>query len=452
MKVTARGRISIGLIVSAVLLILVLAADLRTNQSYQQEANQLNTDRQIESTAASLLSIVLNAETGQRGYVITGNASYLAPYYAALLTLNTTDASLGSLVSGSANLTGYYTQLQPAISAKFAEMNRTVYLRQTEGFSAAQAVVDSNDGQVYMNEIRSLIADIINSNNVAVGQLESSTTELAADRLDFVYLLGLFGAFIIGFTYYALRQEFNREDLLLKKESQSRRQTELLQDILTHDIRNYNQISKSNAELLREEVNPEDVALVDSIIKSVDGSRDLIERTKTIAKIISTEQAALKEVELQPSIERAIALITKANPDKSLVVSWTSAETRSKVMADDLLDEVFVNVLSNAVKYTERVRVPVDISVEEVPDSVEGETNARGFAKVSITDYGKGVADAMKEKIFTRYQSSATGSGLGLSIVHALVVDRYSGRVRIFNRVSEDYTKGTRVEIWLPRA
>ena len=40
----------------------------------------------------------------------------------------------------------------------------------------------------------------------------------------------------------------------------------------------------------------------------------------------------------------------------------------------------------------------------------------------------------MKEKAFTRYQNSASGSGLGLSIVYTLVVDRYSGRVRVLDK------------------
>jgi signal transduction histidine kinase len=58
----------------------------------------------------------------------------------------------------------------------------------------------------------------------------------------------------------------------------------------------------------------------------------------------------------------------------------------------------------------------------------------------------------MKEKIFTRYLGTASGAGLGLSIVHALVVERYSGKVAITDRVEGDYTEGTKVEVWLLKA
>jgi CHASE3 domain sensor protein len=455
MKVHISRGVSIGFVVGIVMLLFIVGADYRTNQSYQQATDQLNKDRQIDNTAASLLTAVLNAETGQRGYVITGSASYLAPYEGALLAVNASDSVLKSLTAGDSNLTSDYVQLQPLISEKFQEMNETIVARQTQGFAAAQAIVATNVGETYTDQIRTAIASLISTNDGALTQLQSSTTQLAAERLDLVYVFGLFGTAVIVFTYYALRREFMKEETLLAKESRSRMQTQLLQDILTHDIRNYNQISKSNAEILRENVDAEQVPLVDSIIKAVDGSSGLIARTKTLAKITSSESTNLKAVELEESIGRSLSLIAKAYPAQSVALS-SLLEGESKVIADDLLDEVFVNVLSNAVKYTNSARVPIDITIEEgigTGHADESETSrVTPYLKVSITDHGKGIPEGMKEKVFTRYQNSATGSGLGMSIVYALVVDRYSGRVRILDRVAGDYSKGTSVEIWLRKA
>ena len=76
----------------------------------------------------------------------------------------------------------------------------------------------------------------------------------------------------------------------------------------------------------------------------------------------------------------------------------------------------------------------------------------RPYWKITFTDQGKGIPEKVKGKIFTRYLSTATGAGLGLSIVHALVVGRYSGKVLITDRVEGDYTKGTKVAVWLPKA
>ena len=267
--------------------------------------------------------------------------------------------------------------------------------------------------------------------------------------------LGIIGAVILVFTFYALRRHTMRESALMAKESESRRQTELLQDILTHDMRNYNQIAESNAEMLRDSLDPSQIPLVDAIIKAVNGSSDLIERTKMMSKIASGDRGHLKDVWLEDSINRSFSLTAKAYPAKTMVLP-SPLESRSKVVADDLLDEVFTNVLSNAIKYTDGSRVPIDIKLEEVvgtADKDDGKTGkARGFVKVSIVDGGKGIPDEMKKRAYTRYLDSASGSGLGLSIVHALVVDRYGGKVNISDRVKGDHTKGTSVEIWLPRA
>jgi signal transduction histidine kinase len=245
-----------------------------------------------------------------------------------------------------------------------------------------------------------------------------------------------------------------REESLLKKEMQSRKQAELLQDILAHDIRNFNQISRTSAEMLREMYGKgRALPLIDRIIKAVDGSSELIERTKKLAKIISVRDMELKEVDLEESIKRSLSLIEKANPSKEIRAS-VSLPGRSKVVADDLLDDVFTNILSNAVKYTSSARVPIEIKLEETPatkSKAEG-VPRRGYLKVSISDRGKGIPDSLKDKVFTRYHEAASGSGLGLSIVHALVVDRYSGLVQISNRLKNDSTKGTIVEIWLPKS
>lgn len=69
----------------------------------------------------------------------------------------------------------------------------------------------------------------------------------------------------------------------------------------------------------------------------------------------------------------------------------------------------------------------------------------------ALWDRGRGIPDGLKEGAFKRYLETAKGSGLGLSIVYALVTDRYGGRVALKNRVKGDFTKGTTAEIWLPR-
>ncbi len=223
----------------------------------------------------------------------------------------------------------------------------------------------------------------------------------------------------------------------------------LLQDILTHDIRNYNQITRANAELLQNSVSDEkSKRFVDSIEKAVDGSTDLIQKARMLADMTSGESVVLTAVSLRESLERSLSLVKSAFPEKRVEVSIGDID-HPEVIADSLLDQVFVNIFSNAVKNTDGSEVPIGVEVEAKEES--DKSLVRRFWKVSISDHGRGIPDESKPGVFTRYLGTTKGRGLGLSIVRALVVDRYSGKIELRNRVEGDYTKGTVVEIWLPR-
>jgi signal transduction histidine kinase len=237
------------------------------------------------------------------------------------------------------------------------------------------------------------------------------------------------------------------ESELRQAEGRSRRMAEVAQDILAHDIRNYNQVAMLSAESLEEVLtDQQSKEQLRSVLGAIRGSTSLIDKTRELGHILSQKEVTLVPFGLNDSLVRALSLIRQANPDRELDV--TSEISGGNVLADDLLDEVFVNILSNAVKYTDGKGVPIEISLEEV-DADFG--TPRKFWKLTITDHGKGMAKLKKDN-FIRYSASETGSGLGLSIVHALVVNRYSGHLRFRDRVEGDLTKGTAVEVWLPKA
>ena len=242
-----------------------------------------------------------------------------------------------------------------------------------------------------------------------------------------------------------------RDEIDLRiKEERSRRDAELMQDILAHDIRNYNQVIKLNGEVLQEKLEDRELrGFVGSILHAADGSSNLIQKAKTLSKLMSQDKVPLHGVDLGQSLENALSLVRQANPAR--VMETIPRLPAATVLADELLDEAFVNILSNAVEYTEGTKVPIDLRLEE-GEGPHGNGGKADYWKVSITDQGRGIPDERKQLISRRHLDSAKGSGLGLSIVRALVVDRYSGRLELKNRIEGDYKKGTSVEIWLPKA
>lgn len=254
-------------------------------------------------------------------------------------------------------------------------------------------------------------------------------------------------------------------------EQQITTQSRLLQDILAHDIRNYNQIIELAAELLADilEGNPKADVPLASLRKAIEGSTELLEKTKKLGKVLAQENPKLTPTNLVLSIERSIALVKDSNAEKDINVNQFDIPVAvgASVLADDLIDEIFTNLFLNSVKYTEgndvNIKVKIDHVIEhpklqqrspiqQINDSISSGVLHSPYWKVSISDEGKGIPDETKSKVFARYLDRARGTGLGMSIVHALVIERYKGKVTLRNRISEDYTRGTIIEIWLPEA
>jgi len=122
-----------------------------------------------------LLGALQDAETGQRGYIITGRDDYLEPYSAALKGVGQTFDALRKLTADNPNQQRRLDVLQPQIAAKLEELKHAIDLRRDKGFEAASAVVLSGKGKQTMDDIRQGIA--------AMDQEESSLLKQRDQRV-----------------------------------------------------------------------------------------------------------------------------------------------------------------------------------------------------------------------------------------------------------------------------
>lgn len=116
------------------------------------------------------------------------------------------------------------------------------------------------------------------------------------------------------------------------------------------------------------------------------------------------------------------------------------------VKANDLLIDVFENILINAVKYNERPIVEILIKFSKIKK--EGSK----FLKMEFIDNGNGISDDQKEIIFERaYRAdkSTSGMGLGLSLVKK-IISLYNGEIWVEDKVQGDYSKGSNFIIIIP--
>ncbi len=117
--------------------------------------------RTLDETVARLV----DAETGQRGYLLTGDEAYLAPYFAAIKNLDQVISHLKDLTSDNPSQQQRIQNLEPLIDNKLAELQRTIDLRRKEGFATANAVVSGGSGKDWMDRIRTLAVEMASDEN-----------------------------------------------------------------------------------------------------------------------------------------------------------------------------------------------------------------------------------------------------------------------------------------------
>ncbi len=120
--------------------------------------------RQVESTHTvivsleNVLSLMKDAETGQRGFLITGNESYLLPYHAAQTGMDGEMSRLRRLTGGSAVHVDLLPRVEAQINSKLAELEETIRIRRERGFEPALAVVLTDRGRQVMDALRENLA------------------------------------------------------------------------------------------------------------------------------------------------------------------------------------------------------------------------------------------------------------------------------------------------------
>jgi hypothetical protein len=146
--------------------------------SVQTSMDQKDQSERIVYLMEQLVSQLKDAETGQRGYLLTGNTMYLEPYQRAVAKIQTTLRDLDILATNNRVLgNDRLGTLQELTEQKLDELQDTIRMRQHEGFDSAVNVVLSGRGKDLMDRIRDLIRTAIDTERAATLQ---ESTEVSA--------------------------------------------------------------------------------------------------------------------------------------------------------------------------------------------------------------------------------------------------------------------------------
>jgi len=223
-------------------------------------------------------------------------------------------------------------------------------------------------------------------------------------------------------------------------------------DLFAHDINNILNVILSSSALSTMYLNePESqneikemLNLINDQVKRgtslISNVRKLSELEKSVIPTQSTEACEF--------LNNSIVSLKKGFQVRDINIQVDSVDKKILVQANNLLEDVFGNILNNAVKYNDTPLVEILIKYsKEQRDEIN-------YIKFEFIDNGIGVLDNQKNIIFKegyKNDKGVRGMGFGLSLVKK-IIESYNGQIWVEDRIKNDYTKGSNFIILIPKA
>src|SRR5258708_1970015 len=157
MKWSIGSKIGSGFGLALAALVVVGAVSFSSTAKLIDSAEWVRHTHEVLNGLDEVLSGMKDAETGQRGYIITGEARYLEPYQGAREAVEQKKKYLRELTADNPIQQQRLTTLEPLANSKFAELQETIDLRRTKGFAPAEQMVLTDKGKNAMDSIRKLV-------------------------------------------------------------------------------------------------------------------------------------------------------------------------------------------------------------------------------------------------------------------------------------------------------
>ncbi|MCM2291595.1 CHASE3 domain-containing protein [Allorhizobium sp. BGMRC 0089] len=421
--------------------------------------NAVVTEQAIRRTSADLMQTLTNAETGQRGFLLTLDTAYLTPYKEAIKEVSAQMEALIAITPPQDERKAEMTGLKNLVHAKLEELAKTIVMANNGEVADALTEVRSGYGKKLMDQNRAILDHIRDISDRKMN--EAITRQLAVNTMLTWFGLGVAlailavvgGAILIVLDHVKDLSRARREveDLNQGLEERVQERTEdLIQAnqeiqrfayIITHDLRApLVNIMGFTAELETalkalqtyvladgKDLSPQDIedarlAAAEDLPEAIDfirsSTRKMDGLINAILKISRDGRRQLKPepFELKEAIEATAASVHHQISDNG---GETLIEAGDLTIISDRLslEQILGNLFDNAIKYKSHDR-PLQLGVTA---TAEG----RHFVRIEIADNGRGIAKEDHERIFELFrrsgQQNQVGEGIGLAHVRSLV-------------------------------
>ncbi|MBE9200951.1 MULTISPECIES: response regulator [unclassified Nodularia (in: cyanobacteria)] len=214
-------KIAGGLGLASAILVLIGLVSYQNTKTYLEISNQQQKTLEKINIQEQLLSLMTDAETGQRGYILTGEKSYLEPYELAVTKITQQIQLLKTLTANQVNQPRQITTVETLIAARLAGIKQNIELRQNQGFEASLQVIKTNQGKNLMDDIREMINAMEQEEQERLQQQSLAARSSRRNTIMTVAIAICLCFIILAFVYYQIYREVSertRTEEILKKE------------------------------------------------------------------------------------------------------------------------------------------------------------------------------------------------------------------------------------------
>ncbi|MEE7450029.1 histidine kinase [Methylobacterium radiotolerans] len=453
-----------------VLLVLAgLAAAAAALASADADARSVHS-AEVRQAEARLFRIVQDAETGQRGYLITGNPAYLDPFTRAGRDLPGAEAHLRALTGDNAEQQARLDQLRPIIAGKVDELTRTIERMQAGDQAGALDIVRTNAGRDLTKRIQMIGAEF----DRAEVELQAKRADLAAFRRSILVaiilvalLLAATLAWLVIRTDRRRARELRSANDALRREIAQReraegqlRQAQKMEVLgqltggIAHDFNNMLAIIVGNLDMLTRRLSAEDTRARAMAENALGGARRAAELTKRLLAF-----SRLQPLQPQPTdVNRCVCdmseMLRRSLGEGIAVETVLGGGLWPALVDRPQLESAILNLAVNA---RDAMAGQGHLTIETANAMLDQayaddhvEVTPGQYVAVSITDTGVGMSQDVMAKAFDPFfttKSVGQGTGLGLSQVHGFA-KQSNGHVKLYSEPGV----GTTVKLYLPRS
>ncbi len=214
-------KITGGFGLASAILITIGFISYQNTKSYREIIHNQQISLAKINIQERLLLLISDAEMGQRGYILTGDESYLTPYKLALPKIDQKIKDLKKITANQLNQESQVSTLETLIASSLNGIKQTIDLRQNQGFESSLELWKTNQEKNILNDINQMI-DKIEKEEKALLQEQYISARASRYNTVFTVAIAISLCFVIlAFVYYLIYREFTertRTEELLKTE------------------------------------------------------------------------------------------------------------------------------------------------------------------------------------------------------------------------------------------